>query len=89
MQLTGLLAALRESEAYRRLLSELQEQQHAPHTFNIIHAARPFMIAALAQDWDGPILYLTSQIRRAYNVGEQLPVWLEDDTRIYRFAEPG
>ncbi len=89
MQLTGLLAALRESEAYRRLLSELQEQQHAPHTFNIIHAARPFMIAALAQDWDGPILYLTSQIRRAYNVAEQLPVWLEDDTRIYRFAEPG
>ena len=38
--------------------------------------------------WDGPILYLTSAVRRAHNVIEQLPVWMDEPERLYRFAEP-
>ena len=46
------------------------------------------MLAALAKDWDGPIIYLTSAVRRAYNVSEQMAIWLGDGDRLHRFAEP-
>jgi transcription-repair coupling factor (superfamily II helicase) len=86
MQLTGLLDLLRDSAAYRDLITSLN--QGAPSAeLGVIRAARPFLLAALARDWDGPILYLTARIDRAYNVSEQIPAWL-GDAPVYRFAEP-
>jgi transcription-repair coupling factor (superfamily II helicase) len=86
MQLTGLLDLLRDSDIYRALIDRLQAKQ-TPGDLRIIRAARPFMLAALARDWEAPIIYITARIDRAYNVSEQLPVWL-NSTPIYRFAEP-
>lgn len=86
MQLTGLLDSLRGSAAYRDLLVRLNERT-SPPDLGIIRAARPFLLAALARDWPGAILYITGRIDRAYNVSEQLPVWL-GDRPVYRFAEP-
>ena len=54
---------------------------------NVVRSARPFLLAALAQDWQGPLIYLTSAARRAYNVSEQMPLWLERPERLFRFAE--
>lgn len=86
MQLTGLTGLLREGAAYRDVLGRLGAFDS--QDMSIIRAARPFVLAALAQDWHGPILYITARGKRAYNVAEQLPVWLGDSERIHRFAEP-
>lgn len=86
MQLIGLTDLLRESAVYRDVVARLDADDS--QTLNVIRSARPFLLATLAKDWDGAILYLTARGKRTYNVAEQLPVWLEDESRIYRFAEP-
>ncbi len=86
MQLTGLLDLLRGSEAYRTLTEQLTSGKN-PGDLRIIRAARPFVLAALARDWPVPVIYITARVDHAYNVSEQLPVWL-GNTPIYRFSEP-
>ena len=87
MQLTGLLAAIRDSSAYRSPFTRLQAETITGH-LSVIRSARPAVLATLAHDWQGPVIYLTAQVKRAYNVSEQLPVWLKATERIQRFAEP-
>ncbi len=90
LHLSGLLPLLRESASYQDLLSQLLagQQKSESARMRVARAARPFLAAALAGDWPGPIIYLTAATRRAYNVSEQLPIWLEAPDRLYRFAEP-
>ena len=85
--LSGLLDFLRESKGYQTLLAQLAANSQRIQ-IDIVRSARPFLLAALAKDWDGPVVFLTAAVRRAYNVSEQLPIWLVDDARLYRFAEP-
>ncbi len=85
--LSGLLDVLRECPPYQALLREATDAS-ARTRFNVVRSARPFVLAALAADWDGPLIYLTAEVRRAYNVSEQLPVWIDMPERLYRFAEP-
>lgn len=87
MQISGLLDILRDSEAYRTLLAALTARAPLADQ-GIVRAARPFALAALARDWDGPVIFLTGRIDRAYNVSEQLPAWLGDAASVYRFGEP-
>ena len=86
MQLTGLIDLLRDSSVYRTFIDQLKSGATLDD-LRVIRAARPFVLAALAQDWAGPVLYVTARVDRAYNVSEQLPVWLADRP-IHRFAEP-
>ena len=86
-RLAGLLDVLRDTASYRQLLSELSHSQSRAD-FNVVRSARPFLLAALAKDWRGPLIYLTSAVRRAYNVSEQLPIWIDNPSRLHRFAEP-
>src|SRR5690606_10827122 len=86
MQLTGLLDLLRGSTVYRDFIEQLHTDA-ATDDLRVIRAARPFVLAALARDWDGPVIYVTARVDRAYNVAEQLPVWLAERP-IHRFAEP-
>jgi transcription-repair coupling factor (superfamily II helicase) len=85
MQLTGLLDSFRDSDAYHDLLKRLNETPTLE--WSAIRSARPFVLAALAKDWQAPIIYVTAQVKRAYNVSEQLPAWL-GDRQVLRFAEP-
>jgi len=87
MQLTGLLDLLRDTAPYRALLARLRHSESASD-LGVLRAARPLMLAALAQDWDAPVFYVSARIDRAYNVSEQLPVWLGEGALIDRFAEP-
>ncbi len=87
MQLSGLLDLLRETPSYRALLDSLR-QSNDPLALGVLRAARPFVPAALARDWGAPVVYVTTRIDRAYNVSEQLPVWLGNAERIHRFGEP-
>ena len=86
LQLTGLLDSVRGNAAYRQLIDSLRSGDCAGS--HVVRAARPCLLAALAADWDGPIIFLTATARRAYDVSEQLPIWLADSTRLHRFAEP-
>lgn len=85
--LSGLLNMLRDSITYRDLLERIANGETNTQV-NVVRSARPYMLSTLAQDWDGPVIYLTAQVRRAYNVSEQIPAWLGDDIRLHRFAEP-
>lgn len=87
LQLSGLLDVLRQSQGYKDLLDQLRSGE-SRLDYNVVRSARPFLLAALARDWTAPILYVTSAVRRAYNVSEQLPIWLDDGQRLHRFAEP-
>ena len=87
MQLNGLLDLLREAQPYRDLLTRLRGSND-PVSLGVLRSARPFIAAALARDWDAPVIYVTTRIDRAYNVSEQLPVWLGAAERIHRFGEP-
>ena len=87
LQLAGLLELLRGSPGYQRLVASLSNGS-AGAEHNVVRAARPCLLAALASDWQGPIIYLTTTAGRAYNVSEQLPIWMADANRLHRFAEP-
>jgi transcription-repair coupling factor (superfamily II helicase) len=88
MRLTGLLHVLRETPAYQNLLAYLRGNTEKDSlALGVLRAARPFVLAALAEDWDGPIIYITARPDDAYNTAEQLPVWA-DPERITRFNEP-
>ncbi len=86
MQLIGLGDFVRQEPTYQTLLDALKsgESQSLP----VLRAAQPYLLATLARDWQHPILYLVARGKRAYNVAEQLPVWLTEEERIFRFAEP-
>lgn len=86
MHLTGLTDLLRGSPVYQTLLDELNA--HPDRSISLIRAARPYLLAALARDWQGPLVFVTPHVKRAYNISEQLPVWLGDEYPVMRFAEP-
>ncbi|GAB5492253.1 MAG: transcription-repair coupling factor [Phototrophicaceae bacterium] len=86
MRLIGLTDLLYHDPLFRSISEQLKNNKSLD--WNIIRSARPYVLATLAREWSAPIIYLTSSGRQAYNVSEQLPVWLENSQRIYRFAEP-
>src|SRR5258708_23746734 len=86
MQLEGLLQALEPLALYRALLERLGKASDLADQ-HVLRAARPFVSAALAHDLSRPVLLVTARVERAYNVAEQLPVWLSDRP-VLRFAEP-
>ena len=90
MQLHGLLELLRETGPYRTALRALRTAPAGDviPALGVIRSARPYVLAALAADWNAPVLYLTARVDRAYNTAEQLPVWLPG-RGILRFSEPG
>jgi len=88
MDLSGLLTLLREEDAYRTLLAELAEPAAGSRrSLALIHAARPYFIAALAHDIERPLLIITARPDRAANLAEQLLLW-SPDLRVLTFAEP-
>src|SRR5215813_11133445 len=86
MHLDGLLPLMRQLPSYQALLDRLRSGGTTPDQ-HLLRAARPFVSAALAQDLKRPVLIVTARVERAYNVAEQLPVWLPD-RQVLRFAEP-
>jgi transcription-repair coupling factor (superfamily II helicase) len=89
MHLMALPDFVRESAPYAKLLASLQAEQSVA-SWQVVRAARPYVLAAIARDWQAPIVYITGRGKRAYNVAEQLPVWLGEaqSERILRYAEP-
>jgi len=84
MHLIGLIDNLIAQSEFQDRVAALSD--HTP--WQIVRSARPFVTAALARTWDGPIIYITARIKRAFDVTGQLPVWLGEDAPVYRFGEP-
>lgn len=87
MQLESLLALLQGVPQYHTLLETLRAGGITVDQ-RVMRAARPFVIASLARDLNVPVVIVTASVDRAYNIAEQLPVWLPE-TPVLRFAEPG
>jgi transcription-repair coupling factor (superfamily II helicase) len=87
MQLESLLALMQGVPQYHSLLETLRAGGVTVDQ-RVMRSARPFVIAALARDLKVPVIIVTASVDRAYNIAEQLPVWLPDQP-ILRFAETG
>lgn len=84
MHLMGLIDALTNEPEFKDRLATVSDRS----PWHIVRSARPFVTAALGRVWDGPVIYITARIKRAFDVTGQLPVWLGEDAPIFRFGEP-
>lgn len=85
MRLDGLLPALAQTGAFQSLLKNIEDKQPLVGQ-QILRSARPYVTAAIADALNRPILLITDRVDRAYNITEQLPVWLPERTAS-RFLE--
>ena len=86
MELFGLLGILRETWACADLIEALRRGRR-PTGLNLLRSARPYVVAAIASEWDGPVLVVAAMVERAYHLAEQLPIWVRG-RQVLRFAEP-
>ncbi len=86
MHLKGLLSALQAQDIFTTTVEQLRQGETVPDQ-NIQRAARPFVVAALAASLGRPLLIVTGRDERAYNLAEQIPVWLPG-AHVSRFMAP-
>jgi len=79
---------LREVAAYQQLLQGLKAGRGTPEPLALLHAARPFLAAALATDLNRPLIVVTARSEQAQRWAEDLRVWMNDPKRVYLFADP-
>ncbi len=90
MNLSGLLPLLCHSPLYRPWLDELKSNVAGERSaLPLGRAARPYLLAALASEWDRPLVVLTGRPDRAVTLFETLMAYLGETSRVLRFAEPG
>lgn len=87
MHLRGLLDALSSTDTFAALVQGWREQSGRLPDQGVLRSARPFVIAALAQQLDIPTVVVTARIDRAYDVSEQILAWLPE-ANVLRFQEP-
>ncbi len=87
MNLCGLLALIQDLSAYKNLVDEIKQGQ-AEGSLALLRAARPYLVAALAEDLRCPILWIMARPEQVTSVADQLRNWLPDPDRVLRFSEP-
>lgn len=85
LRLSGLLDALRETEAGASLA---REDEIGDGPWGVSIAARPYVVAALAAWRQRPILLLTARTDVAGLYAEQLRLWLPPSGVVHWFADP-
>ncbi len=96
MSLKGLLPLLREQPAYARTLDKIcaQSDTQTPGrglkqwALELPQSARPFVIAALQQDWPGAIVVVVGRPERARDLADQLRTWSADPDGVQHFVPP-
>ncbi|MFP4322337.1 MAG: transcription-repair coupling factor [Anaerolineales bacterium] len=86
MHLHGLLSVLTSQAAFSSLVAQLRHDETVADQ-NIVRAARPMVAAALAAALARPLVIVCGREDRAYNLAEQLPVWLPE-VHVLRFMAP-
>jgi transcription-repair coupling factor (superfamily II helicase) len=86
MNLSLLLALLQEMPAYRQLVEELSAVK-GEHKATILDAAKPYLIAALYEELDLPLMVVTGQPESARKLHEQLRAWCSPSAELHRLPE--
>ncbi|MHB8105771.1 MAG: hypothetical protein ACYDG5_09605, partial [Dehalococcoidales bacterium] len=84
-ELNLLLKLIEAMPAWRRLREELKGK--GSKTIVALDAARPYLIAALYENLQAPVLLITAQPEKAKKLQEQLSSWCSGK-EIYLFPEP-
>ena len=88
MKLDGILALGQELPALQDLAAALQTGQPPDASIAIYHAARPYVVAALALRLNQPLVVITPRSNRARQWVDELRTWLPDDVPVHNFADP-
>ena len=88
MKLNGLLDLGRSLPAFDELVVGLREGRAPAAPLAIYHAARPYLVAALAGQLDRPLLIITPRSNRARQWIDELRAWLPDEVPVHNFADP-
>jgi len=86
LNLSSLLSLLKEVLAYRQLVGELSASKGG-HKAIILDAARPYLIAALYEELDLPLIVVSGQPESARKLHEQLRVWCSPSAELHRLPE--
>ena len=86
MNLSPLLSLLAEVPAYGQLVEELATVR-GEHRGNVLDAARPYLIAALYEKLNLPVMVVTSQPEGARKLHEQLRAWCSPSAALHRLPE--
>jgi transcription-repair coupling factor (superfamily II helicase) len=73
--------------AYRQLVEELSTSE-GEHKATVLDAAKPYLVAALYQELDLPIMVVTAQPESARKLHEQLRAWCRSSAQLHRLPEP-
>ncbi len=87
IDLSGLLPLLTEIPAYRQLAEELSTSE-GEHKATVLDAAKPYLVAAIYQELDLPIMVVTAQPESARKLHEQLRAWCRPAAELHRLPEP-
>ncbi|MBI1801401.1 MAG: hypothetical protein HYR71_07205, partial [Chloroflexi bacterium] len=89
MNLSPLLDLVRSSAAYQELLLALQSAHTPPSvvSLNLLSAARPFLLAALHQDYPQPILLVAPKPEQALVLSRQLVHYNPPTADVLLFPE--
>jgi transcription-repair coupling factor (superfamily II helicase) len=90
-----LLAALQSTDTYRRSLESLRALRASGGAarfpalaLDVPEAARPYLLAALQADWDGPVLVVTGSPGSARTLAEQVQSYASAPERVRYFHAP-
>jgi transcription-repair coupling factor (superfamily II helicase) len=86
MNLSLLLSLLQEMPAYRQLVGELSTVK-GEHKTTILDAAKAYLIAALYEELDLPLMVVTGQPESARKLHEQLRAWCSPSAELHRLPE--
>ncbi len=88
MKLNGLLDLAHDLPALRDLAAELAAGRAPGESLEVYHAARPYLVAALARVLNQPLLVITPRSNRARQWVDELRTWLPDEVPVHNFADP-
>ncbi|RLC68976.1 MAG: transcription-repair coupling factor, partial [Chloroflexi bacterium] len=86
INLAPLLSLLQEMPAYRQLVGELSTVE-GEHKAIVLDTAKPYLIAALYEELNLPLMVVTSQPESARKLNEQLRAWCSPSAELHRLPE--
>ncbi len=82
-----LVRLVEEMPAYNELINKLKHSSSQEERVLVLDAAKPYLIAALFQKLQVPLLVVTSQPENAKKLFEQVSLWCNSDNLLI-FPEP-
>jgi len=86
MNLSCLLSLFKETPAYKQLVGQLVAS-NGKQKVVILGAAKPFLIAALHEEFNLPLIVVTAQPKDAKGLYEQLQTWCSPSVDLMQFPE--